>query len=277
MGSTYVMGHGGFVPASSFAAKGSFTTLPFGEAGGWEPARTSPVIPGGQFRHSPPIFGLGPVQGLGQLGHAPIQMQTYGLGFAGLGIAPLVVGGTLAAGAAIGGLAALVQNALADDWSDSEVFTSHARAIHSAMLAMQCLFGGAQKGSPIVDTLGNQICKGGTKPSCTLTGAQLVEWRALRDGFAKFWAGVSDSWTSFGPTNAQARTLKDYASQFNNFYMKVASTCAKQGTQLPGIPPFLQQDAPVPEPSTPGWLKWTVVGIGFVSVVFVARLFLPRG
>jgi len=179
--------------------------------------------------------------------------------------------GGVATAAAIGGLIALVQNALDDDWADSEVFNSHARAIHSAMLAMQCLFGGAQTQSPLVDTMGNVICKGGTKPVCKLSGATLVEWRALRDGFATFWSAVTSSWTSFGPTNAQALRLKGYAREFHAFYMKVSPTCSKQGVVLPGIPPFLQEEQPPPTEDAPKWLKWTIVGVGAVSLAMIVR------
>lgn len=247
MGSTYILGHGAFVPESKLVAKATFSTMPYGSEGGWQTGWQNPQVP---------TFPAGEYQRLRGLG-----------GFVGLGIAPAipVIVGTGAAAAAIGGLIALVQNALADDWSDSEVFKSHARAIHSAMLAMQCLFGGSQANAPLVDTFGNQLCKGGTKPICKLSNAQLIEWRALRDGFSAFWTAVSTQWLS--PSNAQALRLKGYAKEFTAFYNKVASTCAKQGVALPVIPSPDEE----PKAETPGWLKWTVAGVGFVSVAIVVR------
>ncbi len=254
MGSTYILGHGAFVPESKLVAKATFSTMPYGSAGGWQTAWQNPPVP---------VFGAGEYQRLqglrGGFGFLPALAPAI----------PVVVGTTVVA-AAIGGLIALVQNALDDDWADSEVFKSHARAIHSAMLAMQCLFGGAQVNAPLIDTLGNEICKGGTKPVCKLSNAQLIEWRALRDGFGQFWASVSSSWTSLGPTNAQALRLKSYAQEFNAFYTKVASTCGKQGVALPGLPPFLQTEKQ-PDPTTPGWLKWTVAGVGLVATAVIVR------
>src|SRR5262249_54058700 len=118
---------------------------------------------------------------------------------------PIVVGATVAAGAAIGGLLGLIQNSLDDDWADSTVFESHARDMHRAMLGIQCIVGGAQVGAPLQDLDGNVICPGGQQPSCRLTTAQLGEWRTLRDGFGKFWAQVT---SGFGaPTNAEAQRL----------------------------------------------------------------------
>ena len=251
MGSTYTVRPNSLVPGAKAGAQAAYTTMPYGSAGGWQA--------GSQFRRELPIFGLGPIQGV--------------RGIAGLGLAPAVlpVVGLGATAAAIGGLIALVQNAMDDDWADSEVFNSHARAIHSAMLAMQCLFGGAQTQSPLVDTMGNVICRGGTKPVCKLSGSALIEWRALRDGFATFWNAVTSSWTSFGPTNAQALRLKGYAREFHAFYAKVAPTCAKQGVSLPGIPPFLQDEQPAPVQEAPAWLKWTIGGVAVISTAVIVR------
>jgi hypothetical protein len=254
MGQTYVLGHGAFVPASQFVAKATFSTLPFGKYGGEHVAMVPPPVPS---------FAADQVQSLRGLGSA-----AYGLG-----IVPTlpVIAGTAAAATAIGGLLAMVQNALDDDWADSTVFASHARGIHSAMLAIQCIVGGADPGKPLVDTLGNEICKGGTVRACALSASNLTEWRALRDGFAKFWSDTADS--MFGPTNAQALRLKGYAREFHTFYVKIASVCNKQGVRLPAVPALPQQE---PEKPAPAWLKWTVVGVGIVSAAFVARLIWNR-
>lgn len=197
--------------------------------------------------------------------------QIFGVG--GLGVAPAVVGGTVAAGAAIGGLLALVQNAMSDDWSDREVFSSHARDIHSAMLSIQCLLGGAATGQPLVDTLGQTICPGGTKPVCAVPNGVLSEWRTLRDGFSRFWGEVSDAWGN--PSSAEARRLKEYAQQFYTFYLKIAQYCQQQGISLP--PPVDElRKLPAEPDNTPGWLKWTVAGVGVVAAVVVVRTFWGR-
>lgn len=245
MGQVYVVGRDALVPESRYAAKATFSTLPFGQYGGWRPVQVPPQVP---------QFAADQVQALRGLGIVPTV--------------PVVVG-TAAAATAIGGLMAMVQNALDDDWADSTVFASHARSIHSAMLAIQCIIGGSEPGKPIVDTLGNEICKGNTARVCNLSASGLTEWRALRDGFSTFWAQVSDSY--FGPNNAQALRLKDYARQFHAFYLRLVSTCGKQGVRLPA-PPALPTQEPVKE--APAWLKWTVAGVAFVSVAYIARLFL---
>lgn len=252
MGQTYILGHGAFVPESKFVAKATFSTLPFGAYGGWKPEQGPQV----------PNFASSQVQSL------PGLQGLYGLGVA--PAIPVIVGGAAAA-TAIGGLMAMVQNALDDDWADSTVFTSHARSIHSAMLGIQCLIGGSESNKPIVDTLGNEICKGGTNRVCNLTAAQITEWRSLRDGFSQFWADSANS--TWGPSNAQALRLKGYAREFHGFYTRIVSTCYKQGVRLPAAPGLPDQE---PQKEAPPWLKWTVVGVGIVSVAFIARLILNR-
>lgn len=170
-----------------------------------------------------------------------------------------------AAGAAIGALIALVQNALDDDWSEGTVFRSHAQEIHSAMLAMQCLLGGST--TAIVDTYGNTICPGRTEPACKLSSGLLVEWRSLRDGFSSFWADTTSTW-SFGATNAEALRLKDYARKFYAFYLKISKVCKAQGALLPSAPGLPETQIEKPAPA---WLKWTVAGIIAVSVAFTIR------
>lgn len=257
MGQTYVLGPGVFTPQSKYFAEATFSTLPFGKYGGERVGMSPPPVP---------TFGASQVQSLRGLGFVFGPLS-------GLGIAPAlpVIAGTAAAATAIGGLIALVQNALDDDWADSAVFTSHARAIHSAMLAIQCILGGANPDQPLVDTLGNTICKGGTVRVCNLSGSGLTEWRALRDGFSQFWADVSDS--TFGPSNAQALRLKGFAREFHAFYSRIVNTCSKQGVRLPTIPELPQSEPPK---EAPAWLKWTVVGVGMVSAAFVVRLIWIR-
>lgn len=252
MGQTYILGHGAFTPESRFVAKATFSTLPFGTYGGWRP----------EAGPQEPVFASSQVQRLHGLG------GLYGLGFA--PTIPVIVG-SAAAATAIGGLMAMVQNALDDDWKDTTVFKSHARAIHSAMLAIQCLIGGAEPNKPIIDTLGNEICKGGTARVCALTASQITEWRSLRDGFSQFWADSTDSY--FGPSNAQALRLKSYAREFHAFYSKIVGTCNKQGVRLPAAPELPNQE---PQSEAPPWLKWTIVGVSIVSVAFIARLILNR-
>lgn len=255
MGQTYILGHGAFTPESRFVAKATFSTLPFGAYGGWKPDVLPP---------QPPSFAAGPVQNVRGLGF----VQAHALGIA--PTVPVIVG-TAATATAIGGLIAMVQNALDDDWADSNVFASHARGIHSAMLAIQCLIGGAEKNKPIVDTLGNEICPGGTARVCNLPQSLLVEWRSLRDGFSQFWADASSAY--FGPSNAEALRLKGYAREFHAFYSKIAAVCGRQGVRLPAVPPLPQDEPPKEAPS---WLKWTVAGVALVSVAYIAHLFLKR-
>lgn len=258
MGQTYILGHGAFVPESKFIVKGALNTLPFAKYGDQIPVVVPPPVPRFAAEQVQSLQGVR-VAGLG--------------GIVGLGVAPTVpvIVGTAAAATAIGGLMALIQNALDDDWADATVFQSHAREIHSAMLAIQCIVGGSEPGKPIVDTLGNEICKGGMPRACNLSQSLLLEWRALRDGFSVFWAETADSY--FGPSNAQALRLKGYAREFHAFYVKIATLCKKQGAELPGAPGLPEQEPPA---EAPPWLKWTVVGVGIVSVAYVARLFLTR-
>jgi hypothetical protein len=251
MGQTYILGPGTFVPESRYVAKATFSTLPFGKYGGEHVAMAPPPVP---------RFAAHQVQSLGGFG-----------GLHGLGVAPAipVVIGTAAVATAIGGLLAMVQNALDDDWADATVFTSHARAIHSAMLAIQCIVGGSNPGSPIVDTLGNEICKGGTARACNLPSHLLTQWRTLRDGFSVFWADAAGG----TPSNAEALRLKGYAREFYAFYASIVGVCGKQGVRLPAAPELPNQEPPA---EAPAWLKWTVVGVGIVSVAYIARLFLNR-
>lgn len=190
----------------------------------------------------------------------------------GLGVPPVIALPTIAAGGAIGGLIGLIQNAMDDDWADREVFASHARDIHSAMLAIQCILGGAQTGQPLVDSMGHVICPGGTKPVCKVPDAIIREWRTLRDGFSKFWAD-SSGWTN--SSNAEARRLKEYAQQFFSFYEKAAAYCRQQGVDVPAPSDQFKPQPPAPD-TTPGWLKWTVAGIGVLGAVVVVRTLWGR-
>jgi hypothetical protein len=194
-----------------------------------------------------------------------VTLQTHEPDFGAIGvlpaIPPLVVGGTVAA-AAVGALILLVQSATADDWSDKAVFQANMRKIHSAMLALQCLVGGAQAGQPLVDSLGATVCPGGTKPVCTLPAAKLAQWRSLRDNFAKFWTD-SWGWTTVYISSAQAQQAKRFAIDFEQFYRGLQSTC---GGALPNIP----EPPPTPD-TTPGWVKYATWGVGLVAVIALAN------
>lgn len=187
--------------------------------------------------------------------------------FAGLGVAPAVAAGVVASGAAIGALIALIQNALDDDWTDSDVFKNSMQKIHSSMLALQCIVGGAQLGSPIVDTLGNTMCEGGTKPVCVLNDSQLKQWRTLRDSFGSFWADVQSFGSFMGPSSADAANAKQYARDFYAFYQSIQKTCEKQGTVLQDLPkpPVKSSEEPVP-----AWVKYTAWSIGGLAVIAIA-------
>jgi hypothetical protein len=187
----------------------------------------------------------------------------------GLGVAPLLAAGTIGVGGAIGALAAIVQNLTDDDWSDSAVFSSHARQIHAGMLAIQCVLGGCK--DEMRDTQGNVICKAGTKPSCTVPDSMLVEWRGLRDGFGTFWADVADKWSV---SNAQASELKNYARRFVDFYNRVAARC--QNVDLPHVTPGEYEPPPPVVAEAPPWLKWTVAGLGIFGAVIVVRTFWSK-
>ena len=184
-----------------------------------------------------------------------------------LGVAPAVVGATVAGVAALAALAALVANSMDDDWSDSSVFEANMRKVHSAMLSLQCVVGGAQAGSPLIDTFGNTICAGGTKVACKLSSAQLNTWRTLREGFGMFWSDVQSFNNLTGPSDADAKQAKQFARDFFSFYSSLKNTCSKQGvqlTQLPSPPPT-KDDEPVA-----AWVKYAAWGIGGVAVIALA-------
>jgi len=183
-----------------------------------------------------------------------------------LGAVPIAAGVTIVGvTTAIMALAALVQNALDDDWTDKTVFQANMRKIHSSMLAMQCIVGGSQEGQPLVDTLGNEICPGGTKPLCTVSDGKLTQWRTLRDGFSKFWSDVKDSY--FGPSNADAQQAKRFARDFFAFYNDVTAVCQKQGVQLEKM---ADPVAPPPQNPAPEWVKYAAWGVGAVAIISLA-------
>lgn len=196
-----------------------------------------------------------------------MTLQMYGTPdpamFSGLGSTTLLG----AAGAAA--LAALLGLNLADDqdWSSNEVFQANMRRIHSGMLALQCLIGGAQAGQPITDTSGSVLCAGGTKPICQLSSTQLAQWRSMRDNFSKFWSETMSSITLLTSTaRAQGQQAKVFAADFVRFYNSIQATCAKQGVALP------PSDVQPPPPSNPApdWLKYVAWGAGAVAVIYVA-------
>ena len=194
--------------------------------------------------------------------------------FFGLGVAPAMVATTVGGTAALAALAALVANALNDDWSDDSVFQVNMRKIHSAMLTLQCIVGGA-KGADIVDTFGNKICDTGTKAVCTLSPAHLKTWRTLRDGFGVFWADVQAFARLMGPSNADAKQAKQFARDFFNFYNSIQKTCAKQGTTLIDLP----KPPPDKEPVA-GWVKyatWGAVAVAIAALAISAKSIFGKG
>lgn len=185
------------------------------------------------------------------------------LGRAELGVIPIVVGGVLLAAAAIGAALGISENE--SDWADKTVFTDNMRKLHSAMLGLQCVLGGAQAGSPLVDSYGATICPGGTKPHCTATPIQLARWRTLRDGFGAFWASsTSGSWSTVTPSIMQLG--RQYFSDFKTFYRQVQPSCLMQGAALPELPAELA----TPD-STPTWVKYATWGVGFIAVIALAN------
>jgi hypothetical protein len=179
----------------------------------------------------------------------------------GLGIAPAVAAPVILGTAAIGGLLGLVQNNLDDNWTDSSVFKVNMRKIHAAMLALQCYVGGAQSGTPLVDTFGEVVCPAGTKPVCQLNSGELTRWRSLRDGFSSFWTGVSQQWTSI--TNAQANQAKQFAVEFAQFWQNLQAQCSSLKSS-PLAP------LPAPNGQTPDWLKYATWGVGALAVITLA-------
>ena len=182
------------------------------------------------------------------------------------GVVPIVVGGVLLASAAIGALLAITENE--SDWADKTVFSNNMRKLHSAMLGMQCVLGGAQAGEPLVDSYGTTMCAGGTKPVCTITAPQLAQWRTLRDGFGAFWSSSqSGLWSTVSPAIVQVG--RQYFSDFKTFYRSVQPACLMQGTSLPALPPEIAP--PDPDANTPGWVKYATWGLGAVAVIALAN------
>lgn len=168
-----------------------------------------------------------------------------------------------AAAGAIATLLAMVVTSSNQDWSSNEVFQANMRKIHSAMLGLQCLIGGAQAGQPITDSSGAVLCAGGTTPVCQLSAGQLAQWRSMRDNFSKFWSETMSSITLFQSTaQAQGQQAKVFAADFANFYKGIQTTCAKQGATLPALPD------PPKQPTD--WAKYAVWGLGFVAVTALA-------
>lgn len=294
MFTAYMFERGALTPGQKAQAIEAFGVMPFGSGDKglalypYTPVLTRPAPGMGVWQlphhHEPQLRGLGAVEHIraeawrdGSMSYVDLYPRggrkmriTHQV--LGLGVAPVVAVPTIAAGGAIGGLVALIQNAMDDDWADSDVFASHARDIHSAMVSIQCLLGGAQPGQPLKNSLGHEICPGGTKPVCKVSDAMLREWRNLRDGFSTFWSDVS-GWGN--PSNAEARRLKEYAQRFYDFYGKIGQFCQKQGVNLPTI----QDPTDVHEKTmdtTPGWLKWTVAGVGILGAVVVVRTLWGR-
>jgi len=198
----------------------------------------------------------------------PARSSLNRLSLNGLGVGPALAVSVIGVTTAISALAAIIQNNLDDDWTDSSVFNANMRTIHAGMLAVQCVVGGAQDGSPLVDTLGHTVCPGGTKPLCTLPPGQLAQWQVLRDGFSKFWADVSSSY--FSPSNADAAQAKQYAQNFYNFYTQVQQTCRTQGVSTNVLPNTPAPPKPNDPNEAPGWVKYAVWGIGGVAVIALA-------
>lgn len=196
-----------------------------------------------------------------------MTLQAYGTLdpalFSELGVDPLTASAVIAAGGAIGALLGIRSNEA--DWSDAVVFTDNMRKLHSAMLGLQCILGGAQAGQPLVDSYGNTICPGGTLPACKISAAQLNQWRTLRDGFGAFWASSQSGFWKTVSTDVGQRG-KQYFSDFISFYKSIQPLCAGQGAALPAIPSQLE-----PPDSTPGWLKYAAWGLGAVAVIAVAN------
>jgi hypothetical protein len=185
--------------------------------------------------------------------------------FYGLGVAPAVATGVIGGTVALAALAALVANSMEDDWSDSSVFEANMRKIHSAMLTLQCIVGGAQAGADIVDTFGNKICEGGTKAACSLSTGQLSTWRTLRDGFGAFWSDVQSFNAVMGPSDSDAKQAKQFARDFFDFYGSIQKTCQKQGAALTPLP-----KPPTEDEKTPVWMKYAAWGVGGVAVIALA-------
>jgi hypothetical protein len=185
--------------------------------------------------------------------------------FMGLGVAPAVALPIIGITTAISALAAIVQNRLDDDWTDPKVFQTNMQQIHSAMLALQCTLGGAQLGSPLVDTLGNTVCDGGTKPLCNVSSGLLTQWRTLRDSFSKFWADNQNYMLAI--SSAVASQAKQYAKDFYAFYGVVQKTCAAQGVRLENL---ASQPGSAAPSDTPGWIKYASWGAGAFAVIAVA-------
>lgn len=133
--------------------------------------------------------------------------------------------------AAIGDLVQTVRGSLSQDWSGRVAFNSRAKELHSAMLAIQCMIGGSK--DALKDTLGNEICPANTRAACALPPATIQEWRTLRDGFGAFWRAAVEQGDY---TNAEAQRLKDYATAFHDFYVRIDAACKAQGVVLPNSP-----------------------------------------
>lgn len=180
--------------------------------------------------------------------------------FSELGVDPATAGTVIGGAVVLSALTAVVHN-LQDDWAQEAIFRDNVRKLHSAMLGLQCIVGGSSIGQPLVDSYGNTICAGGTKPLCSLPPAQLAKWRTLRESFGKFWSdSTSGLLTTITP--AVAERAKLYVSEFSQFYSSIQGIC---GGQLPRLPD------PPPPPEAAPWIKYATWGLGFVALVAVAN------
>jgi len=177
-----------------------------------------------------------------------------------------------------------------DSWLDRSVFNARMNAMHVGFLMVQCEVGGAQPNQSYGcdDNNRNCICVGGTQPKCLLPGGKRTEWRALRDGFYKFYDEVGGSssiadWMVSDPTPAQVRQARNYAHSLVRFFIGLPSMC-------PGyVLPFDLESIVQPEEGTtaqqtaeiaadrlrtedPAWvkgMKYAAFGLGAIALLWV--------
>jgi hypothetical protein len=164
--------------------------------------------------------------GEGRLWTRPSGVWDQGAPFAELGlpVVPVVLGA--AALVYIGNETLAWLNSQEEDWSDNAQFKQRARELHTRLLRIQCVIGGAAN-ADIKDSEGKVLCARGTKTGCSIPEGLKANWSDFLRGFSAMWKTAAER--TFGPNAADAALLKSYVQRTYTFTQEFKKFC-KDGT-----------------------------------------------